>query len=65
MQHKLAVAIEEKGFSIDEGMHSDLRQIMEESADKVTSEHPVGSLVRVFWEQQLKAASCSDQRQMR
>ena len=38
---------------------------MEECSDKVTSKHPVGSLARVFWEQQLKAASCSDQRQMR
>ena len=38
---------------------------MEEFNNKVTSDHPVGSLSRVFWEQQLKAVSCNDQRQMR
>ena len=65
LQHRLAVVIEEEGISIDENMHSDLRQIMEECANKVTSEHPVGSLARVFWEQQLKAALCSNERQMR
>ena len=65
VQHRLSVAIQEEGISVDEHMHGDLRQIMEECADKVTSEHPVGSLARVFWEQQLKAASCSNQCQMR
>ena len=65
LQHKLAVAIEEKGISIDKNMHGDLTQIMNECADKVAAQHQVGSLARVFWEQQLKAASCKDQRQMR
>ena len=65
VQHRLAVAIKEEGISVDESMHGDLRQIMEKCANKVTSEHPVGSLARVFWEQLLKAASCSNQRQMR
>ena len=65
LQHRLAVVIEEEGISIDENMHGHLRKIMEECADKVTSEHPVGSLARVFWEQQLKAALCSNQCQMR
>lgn len=65
LQHKLAVAIEEKGISIDKSMHGDLTQIMNECADKVAAQHQVGSLARVFWEQQLKAASCKDQRQMR
>jgi len=65
LQHKLAVMIEEKGISVDESVHGDLTQIMNECADKVAAEHQVGSLARVFWEQQLKAASCKDQRQMR
>lgn len=65
LQNKLAADIDKKGVSVDESMHSDLRQIMEDCADKVMSEHHVGSLARVFWEQQLKAASCSNQRQMR
>ena len=64
LRHKLTIVIEEQGISVDESMHGDLRQIMEECADKVTSEHPVGSIARVFWELQLKAASCSNQRQM-
>ena len=65
LQHKLAVAIEEKGISVDKSMHGDLTQIMNECADKVAAQHQVGSFARVFWEQQLKAASCKDQRQMR
>ena len=64
VQHRLSLAIQEEGISIDECMHGDLRQIMEECADKVTSEHPVGSSVRMFWEQQLKAESCTNQCQM-
>lgn len=64
LQHKLAVTIEQKGVFVDESMHGDLRQIMEECADKVISEHPAGSLARIFWEQQLKAASCSNKQQM-
>ena len=64
VQDKLAVAIEEKGISVDESMHGDLRQIMEECSEKVESEYPVGSIPYVFWKQQLRAASCSDQCQM-
>ena len=65
VEDKLAVTIKERGISVDKGMHCDLRQIMEEFNNKVTSDHPIGSLSRVFWEQQLKAVSCNDQRQMR
>ena len=65
VQQKLVLAIKENGILIDESMNGDLTKIMNECADKVTAEHPVGSLTRVFWDQQLKAASCKDQRQMR
>ena len=65
VQQKLALAIEENGILIDESMNGDLTKIRNECADKVTAEHPDGSLTRVFWDQQLKAASCKDQRQMR
>ena len=65
LEEKLALAIDEKGKPVDESTHSDLRQIMEECSAKVTSEYPEGSIACVFWEQQLKAASCRDWRQVR
>ena len=64
LEEKLFLAIEEKGNSVDESVHSDLRQIMQECNAKVMSEYPEGSLARIFWEQQLKAASCRDRQQM-
>ncbi len=38
---------------------------MEDCSSKVSAQYPDGSLPCMFWEQQLKAASCSDKRQMR
>ena len=49
LQHKLVVAIEEKGISIDKSMHGDLTQIMNECADKVAAQHQVGSLADVLF----------------
>ena len=37
---------------------------MHDCNEKVTNENPEGSLPRVFWEQQLKAASCADKQQI-
>ena len=56
-------AMIENGEAVDEEMNSDLKQIMHDCNAKVMNEHPECSLPRVFWEQQLKAASCGDKRQ--
>lgn len=65
LEEKLKAMIEEKGEVVDEGLNSDLKQIMHDCSEKVSNEHPEGSLLQVFWEQQLKATSCADKRQMR
>ena len=65
LEEKIKAMIEDNGEVVDEEMNSDLKQIMHDCSEKVTNEHPEGSLPRVFWEQQLKAASCADKRQMR
>ena len=67
---KRARRLEEKikaliyGEVFDEGMNSYLTQIMHDCNEKVTNENPEGSLPRIFWEQQLKAASCADKQQI-
>ena len=65
LEEKIKAMIEDNGEVVDEEINSDLKQIMHDCSEKVTNEHPEGSLPRVFWEQQLKAASCADKRQMR
>ena len=65
LEEKLQAVIKERGISVDAQVSSDLRQIMEDCSAKVSEEFPEGSLPRIFWEQQLKAASCGDKRQMR
>ena len=65
MEERLAHTIEDKGIDVDESMNNDLKQIMQECSAKVTTEYPEGSLARIFWEQQLKAASSKDRRQIR
>ena len=65
LEEKIKAMIEDNGEVVDEEMNSDLKKIMHDCSEKVTNEHPEGSLPRVFWEQQLKAASCADKRQMR
>lgn len=65
LEEKIKALIEVNGEVVHEEMNSDLMQIMHDCCEKVTNEHQEGSLPRVFWEQQLKAASCADKRQMR
>ena len=40
LKERLAHTIEDKGIAVDEDIHSDLKQIMEECSAKVTSEYP-------------------------
>ena len=62
---KLQVATEERGISVDSGLHYDLLQIMQDNAEAVCEAYPSGSFGRVFWETQMEAASLDDARHMR
>ena len=64
LEQKLANLIKEKGVAVDTELHTGLTQIMNShSAD--TDILPDGSLKKIFWQQQLKAASLKDMRQIR
>ena len=60
MKEKLSLAIEENGLSVEDGIHNDVTQIIQEYSTRVMSEYPEGLLPHVFWEQQLKAVSCKE-----
>lgn len=49
----------------DEGLHDDLNKIMQQSSEDVQLSHPPGSFLRTFWENQHRAASVKDARNMR
>ena len=53
------------GETLDEGLHSDLVSIMRDNQEQINEAYPEGSFPRLFWEEQFKAASLADSRQMR
>lgn len=54
-----------QGETVDSELHSDLVDIMKENADEVRKAYPEISFSRLFWNEQLKAASAKDPRQVR
>ena len=65
VEGKLRAAIESKGHTVDDHMHSDLTHMVQQHTCEVASRHLPGSFPRVFWEQQLEAAQRKDSRGMR
>ena len=61
----LKQAIEQRAVTVDEGLHQDLQEIIRENYKGVGDAHPPGSFGRLFWENQMRAASVSDARSMR
>ena len=55
----------QQGENVDNELHSDLVSIMKENADQVRKAYPENSFSRLFWDEQLKAASAKDPRQVR
>ena len=51
--------LQEHGEMVDGSLQSDLLQIMHEKTDIVKNMYPEGSFARLFWEEQLKAATTS------
>ncbi len=64
LKKKIAAAAEVVGVSLDEEAHEDMKAITSESA-KFLEELPADSFKRIFWLQQLEAASQKDARTMR
>jgi len=56
---------ERHGESVDPDLHSGLLSVMRDSADFITKTFPEGTFARLFWEEQVKAASVKDNRQFR
>ena len=53
------------GETVDDSLHNDLVTIMKDNSDQINKAYPEGSFRRLFWEEQFKAASLSDSRQMK
>ncbi len=54
-----------QGSTLDQESHLGMKNIMRENAKGIADKHPSGTFARVFWEQQMKASSLCDARQMR
>ena len=54
-----------QGENLDISFQSDLLSIMHDNHQKVKDAYPDGSFAKLFWDEQLKAASVSDPRQVR
>ncbi|XP_070562112.1 uncharacterized protein [Ptychodera flava] len=55
----------EDGIEIDKPTQCDIKDIMEECTDNVVKAYKEDSFQRLFWEEQLRYAKCTDSRQMR
>ena len=55
----------EHGTSVDTALNDDLTSIMKDKSEEIRKAYPEGSFGRLFWEEQLHAATAKDPRQMR
>ena len=65
LKEKLEKEVEDRGVAVDECLHQDLTQIMQQNTDTVLKSCPPGSFGRIFWECQKRATSLKDARSMR
>ena len=61
LQQKIEQLTREQGESIDSDLHGDLLGIMKD----IDQAYPEGSFARLFWEEQLRAATAKDPHQVR
>ena len=54
-----------QGDTVDSELHSDFLHIMNENVDQIRKAYPENGFSRLFWDEQLKAASVKDPRQVR
>ena len=62
---KIAENIEHKGVIVDEAMHHDLTQIVNDHTSKVNATYPNDCFQKLFWMQQQKASALTNARSMR
>ena len=65
LQEKIEKLTEQQGDKVDDDFHGDLLGIMKEKSPEIEKAYPEGSFKRLFWEEQLRAASKKDPRQVR
>ncbi len=65
LSNKVKSLTTEQGKSLDKSFEKDLMSIMHDNHQKVTEAYPDGSFARLFWNEQLKAATASDNRRVR
>ncbi len=65
LKAQLEEAVETRSIPIDANIDEDLHAVMKSESSKILEEFPEGSFRRLFWQQQLDAASKKDKRGMR
>ena len=63
LHDKLEAATRSHGVQVDEELHHEMQDIMKSNADSVSQLQ--GSFPKIFWQQQMQAASLKDHRGMR
>ena len=58
-------AIEERGVTVDYDLHQDLRGIVKNNTDFISSTYPPGSFARLFWDSQQHVSAVSTSSSMR
>ena len=65
LKDKVTKLINEQGETVDSDLHQDLVLIMRENNEKIMQKYDEGTFPRLLWDEQLKATSTKDLRQMR
>ena len=65
LRARIAELTEKQGDPVDPTFHVDLLIILNENYEQIKQTYPEGSFARLFWEEQLKAATVKDPRQIR
>ena len=65
LRERICKLTQDDSETVDKDLESDLLDIMRENDEKVKASHPEGSFTRIFWEEQLKAASVGNMKQIR
>ena len=64
LQERLQKLTNDHGTSVDTALNDDLISIMKHKSEEILKAYPEGSFGRLFWEEQLHAATAKDPRQI-
>ena len=65
LQKRLQKLTNDHGTSVDTALNDDLTSIMKDKSEEIRKAYPEENFGRLFWEEQLHAATAKDPRQMR